>query len=851
MLKTKAAPVRKLPLHKSPRRASAANNHGAADAARQLAAISHAQAIAEFDLDGNLRSANENFLRLVGYRLDELQGRNHEFFLAGAEARHSSQYKQFWAALNRGESQTGDWKYRTKEGEEIWLQATYTVIAGSDGTPAAVLAVATDATATHRMMDEMADLRTRADIINLTSIVSEADLKGDIININEKFLEVSQYSREELIGHPHNTTRHPDMPKEVFKELWGTIGRGKTFRGVIKNRKKDGTPYYVDAVIAPVLGENGKPKKYIGVRYDITDAEIERQKASAILSAIDKANLFAEYTPEGIILYANDNFLKAYGYTLEELVGKHQSILSSPADQHAESAKELWAALGAGQVRSGTFKRRRKDGRVLWVQGIYAPVCDEAGRLSKVIYLCLDVTEMKNAEQNKQRQMDEINRTQASIDFTRDGICITANENFCRSMGYRLEEIVGKHHSMFVDPAERESESYRAFWKALHAGKFQTAEFKRIGQGGREVWLQATYSPMLDTAGEVDRVVKVATDITQQVKLRHEAVASEERERLAAAELVKKVNDLLAVVAAAADGDLTQEIGIQGDDAIGKVAAGLGKLIADLRISITGIGQTAMGVASASEELLAISQQVARSSDESSQQAKTVSMNSEQVSANVTIVAASSEEMLASIREISKSATESSRIARAAVSMADETNHTISKLGISSVEIGKVIKVITSIAQQTNLLALNATIEAARAGEAGKGFAVVANEVKELAKETARATEDISLKIEAIQSDTKAAVKAIGEVGTIINQVNDISSTIASAVEEQTATTNEIGRNVSDAARGTTEIARNINMVAGSAESTTAGARDTEVAAKALTKMATELQALVRRFRTA
>jgi methyl-accepting chemotaxis protein len=225
-------------------------------------------------------------------------------------------------------------------------------------------------------------------------------------------------------------------------------------------------------------------------------------------------------------------------------------------------------------------------------------------------------------------------------------------------------------------------------------------------------------------------------------------------------------------------------------------------------------------------------------------------MNSEQVSANVTLVAASSEEMLASIREISRSATDSSRIARSAVSMAEETNHTIGKLGISSVEIGKVIKVITSIAQQTNLLALNATIEAARAGEAGKGFAVVANEVKELAKETARATEDISLKIEAIQNDTKAAVTAIGEVGTIINKVNDISSTIASAVEEQTATTNEIGRNVSDAARGTTEIARNINMVAASAESTTTGAKDTEIAARALTKMATELQALVSRFRT-
>jgi methyl-accepting chemotaxis protein len=310
-----------------------------------------------------------------------------------------------------------------------------------------------------------------------------------------------------------------------------------------------------------------------------------------------------------------------------------------------------------------------------------------------------------------------------------------------------------------------------------------------------------------------------------------------------------KVSSLLGVVAAAAKGDLTQPITVTGDDAVGRMAAGLDRLLSDLRESITSIGQTAMGVASSSEELSAISQQLTTSSVDAEHQAQSASTGSEQVSANVSIVAASSEEMLASIREISKSATEAARVAKTAVSMADETNATISKLGVSSIEIGKVIKVITSIAQQTNLLALNATIEAARAGEAGKGFAVVANEVKELAKETARATEEISQKIDAIQTDTKAAVKAIGEVSGIINQVNDISSTIASAVEEQTATTNEIGRNVSDAARGTSEIARNISLVAQATLQTTSGAKDTQTAAHALTEMASQLQLLVNRFK--
>ncbi|MBZ5672730.1 MAG: hypothetical protein LAP61_00630 [Acidobacteriia bacterium] len=257
------------------------------------------------------------------------------------------------------------------------------------------------------------------------------------------------------------------------------------------------------------------------------------------------------------------------------------------------------------------------------------------------------------------------------------------------------------------------------------------------------------------------------------------------------------------------------------------------------------IEQNANTLSSSAEELTAISQQMAGNAEETATQANVVSAASEEVSKNVSVVATGSEEMQASIREISKSANEAARVAKNAVSVAETTNQTISKLGESSVEIGKVIKVITSIAQQTNLLALNATIEAARAGEAGKGFAVVANEVKELAKQTAKATEDIGQKIEAIQADTKGAVQAIGEISSVINQINDISNNIASAVEEQTVTTNEIGRNVTEAAKGTGDIAKNISGVAQAARETTQGANDTQKAAQALSELAAQLQGLV------
>ncbi|HTL90333.1 MAG TPA: methyl-accepting chemotaxis protein [Leptolyngbya sp.] len=313
-------------------------------------------------------------------------------------------------------------------------------------------------------------------------------------------------------------------------------------------------------------------------------------------------------------------------------------------------------------------------------------------------------------------------------------------------------------------------------------------------------------------------------------------------------EVTKQVHRISEIVLAVAQGDLINNIEAENIGEFGVLTGNVNQMIQNLQRSMRQMAEIATTVATASEELTAVSSEMTSNAGQTAEQATSASSSAEQVSRNAITVATAIEEMNVSIREIAKNAAEGAKVATDAVKTSDQTNITITKLGQSSIEIGKVIKVITSIAQQTNLLALNATIEAARAGDAGRGFAVVANEVKELAKQTAAATEEISQRIEAIQTDTKGAVDAITEIAIVINQINDIQNTIASAVEQQTATTNEIARNVSESAQGSSDIAKNISIVAENAQATTTGANNTSQASSELARMAVSLQNIVNTF---
>ena len=433
-----------------------------------------------------------------------------------------------------------------------------------------------------------------------------------------------------------------------------------------------------------------------------------------------------------------------------------------------------------------------------------------------------------------QGQMQAISRSQAVIEFELDGTVITANDNFCQTLGYRPEELRGKHHRVFVDPEESRSPDYDRFWSRLNAGEFFSAEFRRIGKGGREVWIQASYNPILDTQGRPFKVVKYATDITAQVHF---------RQRLEAG-----VEEMLLYTGAAAAGDLTRTLSLSGSDSIGRLADGLRTFVDSQRMSISRIASTANALAAASEEVNQVSDHLGEVADRTAGQARDAREATQRVSSHVSQVATASDQMGMAVSEISRSASGAVTVAARAVDTARNTSTQVAALGTSSAEIGQIVKVITSIAAQTNLLALNATIEAARAGDAGRGFAVVANEVKELARHTAKATEDITSKIGAIQNDTRDVLTAIDGITEIIGEISSHQNTIASAVEEQVATTGDISHSVRDAATASQTITATIDQLADGAQTTAASTNQTRQAARELAGMAAELQSMVERF---
>jgi methyl-accepting chemotaxis protein len=481
----------------------------------------------------------------------------------------------------------------------------------------------------------------------------------------------------------------------------------------------------------------------------------------AKLDALSKSQAVIEFELDGTIITANENFLKALGYKLDEIQGKHHSLFVEPSYKESSEYREFWDTLGKGTFQAGEYKRLAKGGRSIWIQASYNPLLGRNGKPYKVVKFASDVTAVKVRAADHEGQINAIHKSQAVIEFDLDGTIIVANENFTQTVGYSLAEIQGKHHGMFMPAAMRDSSEYRTFWERLRAGEYQAGEFERVGKGGKRLFLQASYNPIVDANGKLCKVVKFASDITDAVERRIHRVE------------VQKVID-------------------------------------------TDLGNITDAVSSTNS------------------QAAAAAAASTQTAGNMQAVASGAEELAASVSEISRQAADALSISTKAVEQANETNQIVSGLAQSAQKIGDVVKLINNIAEQTNLLALNATIEAARAGEAGRGFAVVASEVKSLATQTSKATDEISGQIAEVQNSTTSAVAVIEAIGQTITRINEISAAIAASVEEQASVTQNISENMQVAAKGVSDINSSMTEIANAAQSVDSATRKVKEASRAI-----------------
>ena len=368
------------------------------DSMAQVAAIGRSQAVIEFNMDGTIVTANENFLNALGYALGEIQGRHHSMFVEPSE-REGANYRGFWAKLNRGEYQAGEYKRVGKGGKEVWIQASYN----------------------------------------------------------------------------------------------------------------------------PILDARGKAARVIKFATDITAQKIRSMENFGKIAAMDRSQAVIEFSMDGTIVTANENFLDAMGYALGEVQGKHHSMFVEPSERDGGAYREFWARLNRGEFQAAEYKRLGKGGKEVWILATYNPILDEKGKPFKVVKFATDVTSQKLRAADLDGQITAIGKSQAVIEFRMDGTIISANENFLSALGYTLGEVQGRHHSMFVEPAERGGSAYQDFWARLNRGEYQVAEYKRIGKGGKEVWIQASYNPILDLNGRPFKVVKYAADTTQQALTRMRA----------------------------------------------------------------------------------------------------------------------------------------------------------------------------------------------------------------------------------------------------------------------------------------------------------------------------------------
>ncbi|BFM05989.1 methyl-accepting chemotaxis protein [Halioxenophilus aromaticivorans] len=618
---------------------------------------------------------------------------------------------------------------------------------------------------------EMSDLRGQLTALSRSQAVIEFDLEGNILTANENFCAAVGYSLAEIQGKHHSIFVEPSYRTSAeYQTFWSRLASGEFFSSEYKRIKKSGEPIWIQASYNPIFDADGKPYKVVKYASDITEQTLKNAEYSGQIDAIGKSQAVIEFETDGTIKWANRNFLATTGYDLAEIQGKHHSMFVDPAEVRSPAYQEFWNKLGRGEFDSGEYRRFGKGGKEVWIQASYNPIMGPDGTVLKVIKYASDISEQKLQFADFSGQLQAIGKSQAVIEFNMDGTIRTANQNFCAALGYQPDEIVGRHHRIFAEPEYAASQEYSDFWAKLNRGEFDAGEYKRFAKGNREIWIQATYNPILNASGEPYKVVKYATDITG--RKRAIAVIQESLAELATGNLCASIDEEL-----------------EGEFSFLKESTN--DFISRLNDLVTEIK-------SASNNVFTASREIAQGNDDLSQRTESQASSLEET-------ASAMEEITSTVQANARSASEATDKANGAMERAGKGGEVVrnavtamEEITKSSKKIADIIGVIDEIAFQTNLLALNAAVEAARAGEQGRGFAVVAAEVRNLAQRSASAAKEIkgliNDSVDAVEKGTQLVdntgqtfdqlVEAVREVVSMVSDIDNASKEQSSGIME-------------------------------------------------------------------
>jgi len=569
--------------------------------------------------------------------------------------------------------------------------------------------------------------------LDRSQAVIQFDPSGTILTANSNFLAAMGYKLDEIQGKHHSMFAAPGFAEtREYQEFWNSLRQGTYQAAEYKRVGKGGREIWIQASYNPIVNKNGEVVKVVKYATDITEQVIKNADYSGQIEAVNKVQAVIEFELDGTIIDANENFLGAVGYSLDEIKGKHHSLFVQSDYAAGREYKQFWTDLAAGNFQAGQYKRVGKGGKEIWIQASYNPILDPDGKPFKVVKYATDITAQTIQNADYSGQIDAIQKAQAVIEFDLSGIILNANENFTSTVGYSLQEITGKHHSMFAEPAFAKSAEYAEFWKKLGRGEFDAGEYKRIGKGGKEVWIQASYNPILDPDGKPFKVVKYATDITDQVNAR----AEQER------------------VGALVDENLEKILGAVADasDQATSASAASGQTSA-----------TVQSVASATEEFQSSAQEIARSMEMSR--------------AEVTTAMEQTNSADESTKQLADGAMAMNNIVEVINDIAGQINLLALNATIESARAGEAGKGFAVVASEVKSLANQVANATTQISSEITGMQTISGDVVERLS-------SIKTAVEAVESSVTSVAGAVEEQSATTQEITSSMQTAATAVDE-------------------------------------------------------------------